>query len=330
MSVMSLKEYEIFYRLTQLTQKGLITSIEQFLKNRYEKVVKTDSYIYAIGDIPITLVAHLDTVFSKPPSEIFYDINKNVIWGVGGLGADDRAGVYAILKLINSIKKPHIIFTTDEEKGSIGAKQLVNDVPTPFADMRYIVELDRQGSKDCVFYQCDNPDFTNYISSFGFEENFGTFSDISEICPAWEIAGVNLSIGYKDEHSLIERLYIDDMFNTIDKVNRMIEDIPNLKENFKYIPINPKTFYQKYVISSPWYDGSLIECHRCHKDFSDYEMFYVQELSGEYNFWCPNCISNNINWCSRCGEPFESYNEEIKMCIDCEREKENANVQSEH
>ena len=293
-------------------------------------MIKTDSYIYAIGNTPITLVAHLDTVFSKPPSEIFYDINKNVIWGVGGLGADDRAGVYAILKLINSINKPHIIFTTDEEKGSIGAQQLIKDVPTPFADMRYIIELDRQGSKDCVFYQCDNPDFTNYISSFGFKENFGTFSDISEICPAWKIAGVNLSIGYKDEHSAMERLYIDDMFNTIDKVNKMIEDIPNLKQDFKYIPINPKTFYQKCIISSPWYDGSLIECHKCHKNFSDYEMFYVQELNGEYNFWCPNCISNNIKWCSRCGEPFESYNKEIKMCIDCEREKENANVQSEH
>lgn len=330
MSVMSLKEYEIFYRLTQLTQKGLITSIEQFLKTRYEKVIKTDSYIYAIGNTPITLVAHLDTVFSKPPSEIFYDINKNVIWGVGGLGADDRAGVYAILKLINGINKPHIIFTTDEEKGSIGAQQLIKDVPTPFADMRYIIELDRQGSKDCVFYQCDNPDFTNYISSFGFKENFGTFSDISEICPAWKIAGVNLSIGYKDEHSTMERLYIDDMFNTIDKVKKMIEDIPNLKQDFKYIPINPKTFYQKCILSSPWYDGSLIECHKCHKNFSDYEMFYVQELNGEYSFWCPNCISNNIKWCSKCGEPFESYNKEIKMCIDCEREKENANVQSEH
>lgn len=330
MRIMSLKEYEIFNCLIRLSQEELLSTLEQFLKNRYDKIVKTKNYLYAIGDIPIALVAHLDTVLSNPPSEIFYDTNKNVIWGINGLGADDRAGIFAILKLIARKEKPHIIFTTEEEKGSIGARQLVMDTPIPFADMNYIIELDRRGSKDCVFYQCNNPEFTKYITSFGFEENFGTFSDISEICPIWGIAGVNLSIGYKDEHSLNERLYVDDMFNTIDKVKNMFDDIANLKEKFVYINANPKDLYQKYKIVNPWYNGALIKCHKCDKQFSDYEMFYVQELSGNYYFWCPDCISNNVEWCDRCGEPYEIYDKCTNWCQDCKQEKERANARSKN
>lgn len=147
------------------------------------------------------------------------------MWSPQGLGADDRAGVFAIITLIRKGYRPSIVFTMGEEIGGLGAMALITDYPTcPIQDLKYIIELDRAGEKDCVFYQCDNQNFTDYVSSFGFEEAHGTFSDISTIAPAWEVAAVNLSIGYEDEHSKVERLYINDMEDTINKVSKMLDD----------------------------------------------------------------------------------------------------------
>jgi putative aminopeptidase FrvX len=81
-----------------------------------------------------------------------------VIWSPDALGADDRAGVFAIIKILQSGLRPHIIFTTDEETGGYGAKALTSNA-CPFQDVRYFIELDRQGALDCVFYNCDNKHF---------------------------------------------------------------------------------------------------------------------------------------------------------------------------
>ena len=40
----------------------------------------TDQYIFAKGNIPIMLVAHLDTVHKTPVKELFYDKKKDVLW----------------------------------------------------------------------------------------------------------------------------------------------------------------------------------------------------------------------------------------------------------
>ena len=34
-----------------------------------------------------------------------------------------------------------------------------------------MIELDRRGKNDCVFYDCYCPDFIEYVEQFGFEEN---------------------------------------------------------------------------------------------------------------------------------------------------------------
>ena len=101
----------------------------------------------------------MDTVFKHPAREVFYDRQQNVIWSPDGLGADDRAGVFAIIQIIKKGLRPHIIFTTDEESGAWGATALSKE-QCPFEDLRYVIELDRRGSNDCVFYDCENLEFT--------------------------------------------------------------------------------------------------------------------------------------------------------------------------
>lgn len=331
MRQMSKNELKIFTTLVQMSQAAVMSTMETYLRNKYERVVKADGYLYAIGDLPITLMAHADTVFPTTNKEIFYDREKNVIWGgAEGLGADDRAGIFAIIRIIEESQKglPHIIITEDEEKGCVGASKLVKNVSKPFAEMRYIIELDRRGKDDCVFYDCNNEEFSNYISSFGFTKEFGSFSDISEVCPVWGIAGVNLSVGYESEHSYSERLYVNHLLETISKVLIMLKDVVNLKDSFEYIPIQPIDLYQNYVQMNSLFMGDNITCHKCKSFCKDYEAFCVQEVNKEYHFWCPQCIRDNVKWCERCGEPFESFEDSAKLCYDCKGEgKKNYAVQ---
>ena len=66
MRVLSNQDYRLFERLVSLTQKGMHQAMAQYLKDKYEKVIVTKDYIVAVGDIPIALVAHMDTVFKTP------------------------------------------------------------------------------------------------------------------------------------------------------------------------------------------------------------------------------------------------------------------------
>ena len=148
-----------------MPQHHLKSLLKLYLKQwGYTNIISTKEYIVAEGSIPICLVAHLDTVNENPPEEIFYDQEQRVMWSPDLLGADDRAGVYAIICILSDGYRPHIIFTTDEEKGCAGASTLVTQEPNcPLEKIKAIFQLDRRGSKDCVFYDCDNPDFVKYI-----------------------------------------------------------------------------------------------------------------------------------------------------------------------
>ena len=141
----------------------------------------------------------------------------------------------SIFKILESGYLPNVIFTTNEEIGSLGAKKLIEDFPEcPFSDLRYLIQLDRENEYDCVFYLCENKEFIPYVESFGFVEAFGTSTDIKHICPVWDIAGVNLSIGYNDQHTENETLDITIMFNTISKVKEMLDDSSNVDIAFKF------------------------------------------------------------------------------------------------
>lgn len=228
-------DFLVLERLFKMTQEELHKEMTDILNSIYPKrMVSTKHFIIAFGDIPVALCAHMDTIFDHPPTEIFWDKEQQVILGNYGLGADDRVGIYAIMNLLSAGYRPTIILTTDEESGNIGAQVIIRLITKVPIELKYIIQLDRRGEKDCVFYDCWNEEFMDYVINFGFDINFGSYSDISSICPAWGVAGVNLSIGYKDEHTFRERLYVNHMLATIEKVKSMLDDADNVKA-FKYM-----------------------------------------------------------------------------------------------
>lgn len=335
MRVLKDNELLAFKQLAKLTQGQMLTAMRAVLETRYTDIIATKEYIVVKGDIPIALVAHMDTVFPLPPTEIYYDTTQNVMWSPQGLGADDRAGVFAIIQILKTTKlRPHIILTTDEEKGGYGAYALVEQHPEyPFGELKYLIQLDRQGANDCVFYDGINEDFIRYVSSFGFVEKIGSFSDISILCPFWDVCGVNLSVGYKSEHSLIETLNISHWFDTVQKVKRMLMaiDIPDFEWQEKYYPyitngypLDDEEYSAAYGFNS-WMgddramDAYTVICHNCKKPFYNYETFPTKRMDGGTMFLCPDCVGEHANWCDCCGEAFERtpYNAGSTICPDC-------------
>lgn len=308
------EEFKLYKKILGMSQKGLLYSMDYFLHRFYKKILTTNKYICAEGDVPVIVCAHLDTVFSKPPVNIFYDREENVIWSPDGAGHDDRAGIFMIMKLIGDGYRPHIILSTDEEQGCLGAAELAK-LDLPFPDSKYIIQLDRRGAQDCVFYWGDNRDFIHYVESFGFVEAKGSFTDIVEYCPAWEICGTNLSVGYYNEHSQIEYLKVGEWYNTYFKVRKMLENPP--VEKFIYTETKTMPLLNPYGFNF----GGYGQCAKC-KGFAPEEDLYrvKRKSNGKMEPFCIDCMMEGVNWCDKCNQPFECDNPRENICDKCKGE----------
>lgn len=311
MQTLSYNDYKLFEQLVGMKQSQMHRAMYKLLNSYYDDMITTDDYIVAFGNIPIALVAHMDTVFQTPVVDLYYDKIKNVFWSPDGLGSDDRAGIFAILQILKAGLRPSIILTTDEESGGIGAAALALDHPKcPIENLKYMIELDRRGNYDAVFYDCETKDFKSYIESFGFLEAIGSFSDISFLMPEWKICGVNLSIGYENEHTYTEILNMNHLFVTVEKVKKMlqVEEIPSFEYEEKELG---------YI--NFWKDAKFsTKCHKCGEEFTEYEVIPVKDKDGVTKFYCTDCVCNNVFWCSMCGEAVEAeYLGQEGMCKDC-------------
>jgi hypothetical protein len=143
----------------------------------------------------------------------------------------------------------NVLFCEDGEIGGVGAEKFTNSDIRP--DVQFIVEFDRRGKDDAVFYGCDNEEFIDFVEQFGFIEAHGTFSDISWIAPHLGIAAVNLSSGFYNAHAKNEYIRLDDVESVIE---RAIPLISNISKKYEYIEHELQTFYSDchYSIGGSW------------------------------------------------------------------------------
>lgn len=191
--------------LLRMTQEQLKGTIKKELAILGRKVISNDGYVYSPGTFPVLLVAHMDTVYDCPPTEIV-EMN-GVLSATGGIGGDDRCGVELIMEIIESGIDAGVLFCEDEEAGGFGACKFLDycteDVSMPY---NYILEIDRKGNNEAVFYDCKNEAFKQFVTDQFFHEECGSFSDISILAPHLELAAVNVSAGYRNEHCANEEL----------------------------------------------------------------------------------------------------------------------------
>ena len=290
----------------QPTQKQLFKRLCKKFKGK--TLISKGNFILVHGQAPIMLVAHLDTVHEKPVHDICISADGNILMSPQGIGGDDRCGVFALVKIFQSAQvKPWLLFTTDEEIGGIGAKAFClahkqNQLPKEVDSLKFIVELDRRGANDAVFYRCDNPDFEIYITGKGFKIAQGSFSDISLIAPELGIAAVNLSSGYHHAHTLHEYINRAELNCTIAKVIDILGDVSNLPR-FEYVesirPVEPRTLIRRnglislphkvpaylrdiYAVLLDFYSANELESFRA--EFGDHILWqiYNEEIAPFY------------------------------------------------
>ena len=209
-----------FDDILRMRQKELKHYLAGHLKKLGYETVKKKGFLYAEGTVPVLLVAHLDTVHNELPHIICRSEDGRYIMSPQGIGGDDRCGVYMILQIISEVRC-HVLFCEDEETGGQGAKAFERSGIQ--IDVNYIVEVDRRGNNDAVFYNCDNPKFSEFVCSFGFREAMGSFSDISVVAPYLKTAAVNISAGYYNEHRLHEVIDWSAMQNNVERIKQMVQ-----------------------------------------------------------------------------------------------------------
>jgi hypothetical protein len=212
------------------------------IPNMVFKGEKQKRFLYVKGfrQDKVLLVAHADTVWDKnykkpfdSKQEVLFDdgIFRSVTTGCG-IGADDRAGC-AMLWLLKDMG--HSLLVTDgEEHHQAGAAWLMShneDIAHEInRDHQFVVELDRCNGGDFKCYKVGTDEFrrdvakeTDYNDA---DNDKKLFTDITKLCKS--ITGVNLSIGYYNEHHSNEYLKVEEWKNTLDLCKRWLgrEDLP--------------------------------------------------------------------------------------------------------
>lgn len=199
----------------------------------YTPVQKPGWYILAEGQVPVCVVAHLDTVHRVGKRSVYFDEKEGVLWSPQGVGGDDRAGVLAVWELLRRGVRPWVLFTWGEESGGVGAERACVDVGNVLARLNWFVEFDRKGKGEAVFYDCANKEFEGVVLGHGFRKGIGTFTDISVICPEVGVAGVNVSAGYYAPHTANEYVVLEDVLFSVERVERMIREAG--ERSFAYV-----------------------------------------------------------------------------------------------
>lgn len=218
----------LLFKILKMEQYELKRWLYKKLKYYGYTPVSGDGFIFAQGKLNMCMVAHMDTVLQQPKYINYVD---GIMSCPTGLGADDRAGIYGILHLLQQGHRPTILFTEDEEIGCVGSDKFIQ-AKIQIENLHYFIQLDRRGKMDSVYYSCANKDFQEYIDGFGFKKAQGSFTDIVGLMSAYNKAGVNLSVGYVNEHTTAETLTVSHLARTLKLTSNILKD--NASEVFDY------------------------------------------------------------------------------------------------
>lgn len=254
---------DLVKRFCCMTDNEIIDTIvsEIYNQNKSVKVEYNSNYTYIKGNLPVLLVAHIDTFFDMPlPSMKDFKIQNgfllHTIYEEGSgrnAGFDDRAGIAMIYYVIQHGYFPSILLCNHEEIGGWGAIEFIKTHTINDCPFKFMIELDRGGANDAVFYDCDNFDFIRFISEYDFKTAKGSYTDIAVLAPMLQLAAVNLSVGYWREHSEEEMFVASYWYDTARKVCKILEDANSEEEDS--FPYTTESRLSWLLSSSHYYDA---------------------------------------------------------------------------
>lgn len=214
--------------LTMLTYKrpaGSITEqqyIERFIVPTGAKPDVHGNYILDIGQPRYIFTSHTDSVHvTAGRQKITHDKKTGIVSLHKGnrfecLGADDAAGNYVMLRMIEAGVPGRYIFFREEEIGGIGSSAYARDNELELQKFDFAIAFDRKGKTDIITHQyggrCASNAFADALAA-GMEDYGlglyaspnGSFTDTAnfmELIPECS----NLAVGYASAHSPSETL----------------------------------------------------------------------------------------------------------------------------
>lgn len=235
----------------------------------------------------ILLSAHLDQVSTNGPAVHFYKSKDDIIkaynkdWQRTSLGADDKNGVWLILKMIEKGSHIDFIISEGEEVGCVGISKIEKHIKESTADIALV--LDRKGDKDIlkggsVDVYCDT--LAGYLRNYwnfngsNYAVTTGSISDTRVICKYKE--SVNLSVNYDGAHTKNETTNWAGLQQTLANLLMLYKDFDNLN----YYPTVPDIYVHKEYESKYSRVKSLFEDDDSGEDW--YEKYYGVKRYGRY------------------------------------------------
>ena len=298
------------------THEEVIEYIEKHINvNRFINL-KTKEYSVYIpknlkGSVP-ALVAHTDVVQQVKSKKdlgrkkhILYNNQKDC-----GLGADDRAGCYVLLRTIMSNPNDFIFCFFDlEETGGFGSRSFGGEMIKNYVSLW--VGFDRCGDNNIATYSNDNENLLEAINNNlfdGYKQTMGSFTDVATLAENTQIACINFSVGFMKEHTNNETLNLktlSNIFSVIPMLKTMTTPYVVDIESFTYgraYDYRDDYFggrdyfndYPKYIGYSDKEDDSYewdeyYICSNCGDEFFEVEVVNPKR--------CPNCKSDTLTTC---------------------------------
>lgn len=215
--------------------------------------------IWKLTGEQIILSAHMDQVKTNGRAVHFYQKDKmirgyNKDYEQTSLGADDKNGVWIILKCLEDDPNTNFIISHGEESGCVGISELKNVLKSKVDHNNICIVLDRRGfgevldrGSSCSYCNTLARVLCNYWNQDFEDEIFctggGTVSDanaISEYCEC-----VNVSVAYYNPHTKEEKTNFDELLFTMNMVKSL--------KDFVYYPCKVETFKTRRM----WEDDRL-------------------------------------------------------------------------
>lgn len=180
--------------------------------------------------------AHIDTVQRMRSVRIFETAGGRLIGFDGknkqvGIGADDKAGIFVCLNLLERFDSIRAIFFATEEVGCVGARQAD---PRFFKGIGYVIEYDCP-SRNMLSYSCGGEQlFANdglFIkTALPVLKRHGTdlwqrhpYTDVMVVRKRFPISCLNLSCGYYNWHGKDEFVLLSDVSLAIEQGADLID-----------------------------------------------------------------------------------------------------------
>ena len=237
-------------------ETGICDWICKWLKQHSIDYKRLGNNVYSLTDHGPILSAHLDQVKTNGKACHFYLTDDNHIvaynhkWQRTSLGADDKNGIWIILKLLEKGRRFNFVISEGEETGCIGINKLETDkILDTISAEQFALVLDRKGNTDVLksgagttFCSTLAQAISNYTKYF--KVTTGSVSDTKVLCKHCE--SVNMSVAYFEPHTALE--YTD--WNALQKIMWEVDD---LITDFVHYSTPPSVYNSTTTYSNSYY-----------------------------------------------------------------------------